>query len=112
MYLLYKYVHVSMRVCVCVSECAFKMAAGHYEDNGAPPCGWGQRDVGGDLCVFVGARLEKVVVLHPKKDYEENNITIIHVQITYNQNITATQINLINITRNRINSLCLVEYNY
>ena len=33
MYLLYKYVYVSMRVCVCVTECAFKMAAGPYEGN-------------------------------------------------------------------------------
>ena len=60
MYLLYTDVYVSMHVCVCVCECAFKMSADRYLDNGTPSpfgryttCGRGQRDVWGDMRVFV-----------------------------------------------------------
>ena len=50
---------VSVCLCVCVSECAFKMVAGQYEGiNHSPPgmfttCSGGQRDVWGDIYVCV-----------------------------------------------------------
>ena len=88
--------------CVCVSECAIKMAAGPDEGNKPSPSYVYDMWRGSERCVCVcvcSCQIRESYKMHAEKDCEEHNMTNINFQITYNQNITATPIKLMNITR-------------
>ena len=83
MYLLNKDMYASMRVCVCVSERASKMAAGHAKDNGLLPLEClrhvaGVREMSAEICVClcVGAKLENVTRCMQGKTEEHNKLTL------------------------------------